>query len=89
MLERKPVPLFAISPNHGKVRYQWDRKNFLAPDWVPLNVPTSTCLLFVDSVGKYRCSFDSETIEFQVRYNLSKKNSSDGKTSAYSSSAVP
>ena len=75
LLNKTPVPLFAISPNHGKVEYRWEMKRFLSPDWAPIDLPKWTCLLFVDEVGKYRCNFESTAIVFEVEHSPQVKHS--------------
>lgn len=67
MLDTTPVPVFTISPNHGKIGYKWEKKRLLSPDWICIDVPERTCLLFVDEPGKYRSSFENESIVFEVK----------------------
>lgn len=50
--------MFAISPNHGKVEYLWERKRVLSPDWAthrgtPIDIYAFGCLL-IEIFGEKR-----------------------------------
>lgn len=79
VLDSTPVPVFAISPNHGKVEYQWEKKRVFSPNWAPIDVPKWTCILFVEELGSYRCTFENHSFVFEVKRPTQKsKCTSDG-----------
>lgn len=56
--------LLVLSPLHGCIKYKWERKNMLT--WVGVDVPPSTCILYVNSCGKYRCTIGGDQYCFDV-----------------------
>jgi hypothetical protein len=48
-LEKSPQALLVISPNHGRVQYKWEWKRAYMTDWKAVDVPSWTCLLYIDS----------------------------------------
>lgn len=42
----------------------WEQKNIAS--WMPIDVPSSTCILYVNSHGKYRCTLGGEVYYFDV-----------------------
>lgn len=61
----KLIPLLLISPNHGNVCYQWEKKETL--EWEAIDVPNNTCVLYVKSCGMYKCTVDGEVYSFEVQ----------------------
>ena len=55
--------LLLLSPNHESATYTWEKKG----DWVweMLNVP-STCIVYVNSTGTYRCTVGDKSYYFEV-----------------------
>ena len=56
--------LLVLSPYHGEVSYKWEKKGNLA--WEMIDVPSSTCLLYVNCYGMYRCKVDDAIYYFEV-----------------------
>lgn len=55
--------LLLLSPRHESVTYTWEKKG----DWVweMMNVP-STCIVYVNSTGTYRCTVEDKSYYFEV-----------------------
>lgn len=66
-LMKTPTPLFVLSPNHGKTEYLWERKGNRGLEWTKIDVPSHTCLLYVDVAGEYKCTVESISINFHVQ----------------------
>lgn len=66
-LEEGVVPLLVMTPKHGSVEYKWEKKRQWMDDWNLMKVPSYTCLVYVDTAAQYRCTVDSNTIEFNVK----------------------
>ena len=68
--------LLLISPDHGRVEYNWQRKKEL--DWDSIDSPKDTCVLYVKDCGLYRCTVANKHYFFEVRgeiyYFLKSKN---------------
>ena len=67
ILEKSPIPLLVVSPNHGKVEYKWEYKSQYTDKWTKVEVPPYTCLLYVDTPRKYSCTVNEEIIIFDVK----------------------
>ena len=65
-----PIPLLVISPRHGQVHYQWEKKSCTMVEWENVAVPPTTCLLYVDTAQQYRCTVEGESITFNVQGTL-------------------
>ena len=63
-VDMKCAQLLVVSPDHGRVIYQWEKKIML--DWVPVSVPSDTCLLYARDQGMYRCLVSDEVYNFEV-----------------------
>ena len=50
-VDMKCAQLLVVSPDHGRVIYQWEKKIML--DWVPVSVPSDTCLLYARASSRY------------------------------------
>lgn len=61
-----PIPLVVIVPNHGRAIYTWEKKPHDG-SWKKIDVPSYTCLLYVDTTMQYRCSVDDKTVVFDVK----------------------
>ena len=55
--------LLVLSPRHGSVAYTWEKKRDRA--WETIDVP-STCVLYVNSAGIYRCRVENGSYYFEV-----------------------
>lgn len=66
-LEKSPQALLVISPNHGRVQYKWEWKHAYMTDWKAVDVPSWTCLLYIDTAGQYRCTVEDSTVLFHVQ----------------------
>lgn len=66
-MEKPPAALLVVSPNHGKAKYLWEYKYSYQDKWNIIKVPSYTCLLYVDTARKYRCTVDGKTILFDVK----------------------
>ena len=55
--------LLVLSPRHGLVTYTWQKKGDWA--WEVIDIP-STCVLYVNSTGVYRCTVENDCYHFQV-----------------------
>ena len=64
---QEPLPLLVLSPNHGMVEYLWEYKSNYSQQWCKLEVPTTTCLLYIDTVRKYKCTVDGNEVIFYVK----------------------
>ena len=62
-----PILLLVISPAHGRVQYIWEKRSKETDEWEKSDVPTHTCLLYVDTAKQYRCTFDGTSIVFNVQ----------------------
>lgn len=56
--------LLVLSPRHGSVTYTWQKKGDWA--WEAIDVIPSTCVLYVNSTGMYRCTVENDSYYFQV-----------------------
>ena len=54
--------LLILVPDHGHVRYKWERHNKRAGVWDLIEVPPYTCLLYVDQPGDYRYQMGGTSI---------------------------
>ena len=61
----KLIPLLLISPHHGNYCYQWEKK--AKSEWEAINVPSNTCVIYVQSCGNYKCTVAGELYSFEVR----------------------
>ena len=69
-----PIPLVVIDPNHGTAIYTWEKKQPDDNSWKN-DVPSHTCLLYVDNTVQYRCSVtmqyscsvDNKVVVFNVK----------------------
>ena len=66
-MDKSPAALLVVSPNHGTVAYQWQYKSICSDVWTAINVPSYTCLLYVNTARKYRCMVDDKIILFDVK----------------------
>ena len=62
-----PIPLLVISPEHGQVHYQWEKKSSTMENWENVAVPPNTCLLYVDTAQQYKCTVDGKTVTFNLQ----------------------
>ena len=62
-----PIPLVVIDPNHGTAIYTWEKKQPHDNSWKKIDVPSHTCLLYVDTTMQYRCSVDDKVVVFNVK----------------------
>ena len=62
-----PIPLVVIAPDHGKAVYLWERKRPHNDIWEVVKVPSSTCVLYVDTTMQYRCIVNDQSIVFDVK----------------------
>ena len=62
-----PIPLVVIAPDHGRVVYTWEEKHPHDSSWKKIDVPSYTCLLYVDTTMQYRCCVDDKTVVFDVK----------------------
>ena len=62
-----PIPLLVISPGHGQVHYQWEKKCSTMVEWENVAVPPTTCLLYVDTAQQYRCTVEGESVTFNLQ----------------------
>lgn len=56
--------LLVLSPRHGSVTYTWQKNGDWA--WEIIDVIPSTCVLYVNSTGTYRCTVENDSYYFQV-----------------------
>ena len=56
--------LFVLSPDHGKVNYTWEKKGDWA--WEMIDIPPNTCIVYVNSSRRYRCSVGDDHYYFDV-----------------------
>ena len=59
------VPLILVSPDHGSVRYIWERRIMLK--WEAINVPDHTCVLYVNTCGMYKCTVAGQEFRFEIK----------------------
>lgn len=62
-----PTPLIVISPNHGHVLYAWEKKKENTENWESVNVPSHTCILYIDTAMQYRCNVNGKSVLFNVQ----------------------
>lgn len=62
--DSKYVSLLLLSPDHGSVQYQWEKKG--RHEWESIDVSNSTCVLYVKSCGIYKCTVAGEAHLFEV-----------------------
>ena len=65
-----PKPLVVIDPNHGTAIHIWEKKQPCDSSWKKIDVPSYTCLLYVDTTMQYRCSVNDKIV---VHRYLSRK----------------
>ena len=63
-----PIPLVVIDPNHGMAIYTWEKKQLHDNNWKKIDVPSYTCLLYVDTTMQYRCSVNDKIVVFNVKF---------------------
>ena len=51
----------------GKVEYKWEYKSIYIDKWNVIQVPSYTCLLYVDTARKYRYTVERRTVLFDVK----------------------
>ena len=58
------VCLLVVAPDHRRADYVWEK--WEQSDWIKLNVPNHTCILYAWSIGRYRCQVSEKTYQFHV-----------------------
>ena len=66
-MTKPPAALLVVSPSHGKAKYRWEYKSIYVDKWNLIEVPWYTCLLFVDTARKYRCTVEGQMVVFDVK----------------------
>ena len=66
-MAKPPASLLVVSPSHGKTEYKWEYQSIYASKWTLIEVPSYTCLLFVATARKYRCTVEGKTVLFNVK----------------------
>lgn len=56
--------LLVVAPDHGNLRYTWERKD--DSKWVSVIVPKDTCLLYTRCEGMHSCKVSGEVYYFKV-----------------------